>query len=454
MKILQVVHSLPFLTQAGTEIYAYELSLRLAGKHEVYLFSRKSDVRQEEYLVTDKKHNQVSIYLLNNTFRECTSFEYYYANKKIDIQFALFLDKVKPDIVHIHHLIFLSVGMIQEINKRKIPIVFTLHDYWLMCPGWHLLKKDCRPCTKAQYGKFDEECIICLNDLLAVRKTTKRFYFIIRSIAPKFLADYLRRKYFQFIPRMPGDNAGLIRLEERRHKIRGLLDRIDMFIVPSRYARDRFMEFGISQRRMRLLASGVDAGLFEVTDKIPSRKLRFGFIGTLLPAKGIHVLLEAFHKVKGEAELKIYGKLKQYIGFEYYLPYLKRIAKDKRIRFMGEFKHAESQKIFRELDVLAVPSIWNENAPLVIQEAFASRTPVIASRIGGIPELVSDGVDGILFQPGDVEGLYHKMQLLVSQPDIIDKLKRNISQVKNISDHAKEIEEIYSGLLTAKSYLS
>jgi glycosyltransferase involved in cell wall biosynthesis len=344
--------------------------------------------------------------------------------------------------------------MIQEINKRKIPIVFTLHDYWLMCPGWHLLKKDCRPCTKAQHGKFDEECIICLNDLLVVKKTAKRIYLIIRSITPKFLSDYLRRKYFQFMPRMPGDNAALIRLEERRHKIRGLLDRIDMFIVPSRYARDRFMEFGISQRRMRLLSSGVDAGLFEVTDKIPSRKLRFGFIGTLLPAKGVHVLLEAFHKVKGEAELKIYGKLKQYIGFEYYLPYLKRIAKDKRIRFMGEFKHAESQKIFKELDVLAVPSIWNENAPLVIQEAFASKTPVIASRIGGIPELVSDGVDGILFQPGDIEGLYHKMQLLVSQPDIIDKLKRNISQVKNISDHAKEIEEIYSGLLTAKSYLS
>ena len=85
---------------------------------------------------------------------------------------------------------------------------------------------------------------------------------------------------------------------------------------------------------------------------------------------------------------------------------------------MGGFVNADVQNIFREIDVLVVPSIWYENAPLVIQEAFLSRTPVIASRIGGIPELVKDGVNGLLFDAGDPRDLKAKLEYVMNYPEV------------------------------------
>jgi glycosyltransferase involved in cell wall biosynthesis len=93
-----------------------------------------------------------------------------------------------------------------------------------------------------------------------------------------------------------------------------------------------------------------------------------------------------------------------------------------------------------------VPSIWPENAPLVIQEAFWTKTPVIASRIGGIPERVREGMDGLLFNPGDAQDLRAKMELLIEKPETIERLRKNILPPKCIEEHAAEIENVYVGL--------
>lgn len=141
MKILQIVHSLPFLNQAGTELHTYNLSLELAKKHQVYIFARVCNPKQKDYEVTKENLNGISVYLINNTFKYCNSFEMYYQNDEIDKRFAELLDKIMPDVVHIQHLVFLSIGLMKIISDRGIPLVFSLHDYWLMCPRWHLLKE-------------------------------------------------------------------------------------------------------------------------------------------------------------------------------------------------------------------------------------------------------------------------------------------------------------------------
>ncbi len=99
------------------------------------------------------------------------------------------------------------------------------------------------------------------------------------------------------------------------------------------------------------------------------------------------------------------------------------------------------------IDVLLVPSIWLENAPLVIQEAFLSKTPVIASRIGGIPELVTDGINGLLLNPGDIKDLKEKIEYIIRNPEVIKKFKESIPEVKSIEENAKEMEEIYIRLI-------
>ncbi len=122
MRIFQVVHSLPFLSQAGTEIYTDNLCRELSKRHEVFIFCRDCDIKQKDFTVTRKVFNRITVYLINNTFRRCGSFETYYDNPEIDNIFAGLLDEIKPDIIHIQHLVFLSIGIIKKIKERNIPI--------------------------------------------------------------------------------------------------------------------------------------------------------------------------------------------------------------------------------------------------------------------------------------------------------------------------------------------
>ena len=159
----------------------------------------------------------------------------------------------------------------------------------------------------------------------------------------------------------------------------------------------------------------------------------FGFIGTILPAKGLHILIEAFNKLnhRDKSYLRIYGKLYPYNGFEYYPGYIKKIGlNNQNIYFMGNFDNRQIGEIFSEVDILVVPSIWLENAPLTIQEAFCAKVPVIASRIGGIPELVTDSLNGLLFNPGDANDLAEKMKFVINNPDVSVNLKIAFQRLK------------------------
>lgn len=455
MRILQLVHSVPFLNQAGTEIYTYNLSLELAKRHEVYIFSRICNIKQKEYEVTLQIINGIDVYLINNTFKYCNSFEKYYENSAIDKQFAELLDEIKPDIVHIQHLVFFSIGIIKEIKNRKIPIVFTLHDYWLMCPRWHLLRPNLNPCQKVYTSNFDEDCSSCLGEMLNINRGAKRGYLIFRQFLPNAVTTALKKIYFKYMRYINSDGHCIDMLQERVLKIKELIDLVDLFISPSNNARDKFIKFGISADKISCICNGVTKSSFMPIRKDRSNKLRFAFIGTILPAKGLHILIEAFNKInETDTQLRIYGRLYSYIGFEYYLRSLKKMIKNKNIKLMGEFNNAKIAEIFQEIDVLVVPSIWDENSPLVIQESFLYKTPVIASRIGGIPELICNDISGLLFTPGDKEELQRKMEYVINNSQVIDKLKDKLSRVKSIEDNAREMEEIYRKLIARNKYAS
>jgi glycosyltransferase involved in cell wall biosynthesis len=222
---------------------------------------------------------------------------------------------------------------------------------------------------------------------------------------------------------------------------------VDVFLAPSEFIRDKYVEFGIPKEKIAISRYGLNAGLFTGLQKNQSGRLRFGFIGTLLPAKGPDLLIKAFNGIKNQdAQLLIYGALRSYTGFEHYLPYLKKIRKNRNIEFMGGFDNRDIASVFQNIDILVVPSVWPENSPLVIQESFLARTPVIASRIGGIPELVEDQISGLLFNTSDTGELQGKIKDIIDNRVIIEKLKANIPRVKNIEDNARELEMIYCEL--------
>jgi len=240
-------------------------------------------------------------------------------------------------------------------------------------------------------------------------------------------------------------------MEERAACIKNVCSVVDLFIAPSEFLRKKFIEFGISQDKIIFSQYGFKLDSFKNSKKTISSKLVFAFIGNIIPAKGIHILIKAFNRVKdNNVELKIYGKISSYKGsLAGYLHNMRRLAKNKNIRFMGGFENKDAAKIFSGIDVLIVPSIWQENSPLVIQEAFLAKVLVIASNIGGIPELIKDGSNGLLFHTADADDLYKKMEYMIHNPHTINKFKKSTSEVKNVEDDARETADMYGKLIVA-----
>lgn len=444
MKVLQVLQDFPPYNYAGVETYTYNLCRELSGRHKVSVFHRLNNPRQKEYAINLRQDNGLEVYSINNTFRQCYSFDNLYLNEDIADGFDAALEKIRPDIVHIQHLIFLSASIVERVKKRGIPIVCTLHDYWFICPQWHFLKTGLRLCNK----KDTLECIECLNGQLNIEKGARQVYSLLKKILPHRLLNMLKNQYFGW-QRVKRDSSWYKeKIEARERYMRKICAMIDVFTAPSQYIMNRYLEFGILPDKIKLMRYFVPASLFEGAKKKHSGKIVFGFIGTILPAKGVDVLINAFKMIKSSnAELRIYGKMQSYHGFEYYPSLLKGISKGQRIRFMGGFNHNRISEILSEIDVLIVPSIWRENSPLVIHEAILSKTPVIASDIGGIPELIKDGANGFLFRINDSRDLCAKMKLFLEGPALAEPMAQEISHIGHTEKDTQELESVYHHLL-------
>ncbi len=165
-------------------------------------------------------------------------------------------------------------------------------------------------------------------------------------------------------------------------------------------------------------------------------KINFGFMGRVIPTKGIKVLVDTFKRLPGE-KLSIYGN----IGVQ------KRFLETKNIIFKGSYDNNNINKVLQDIDVLIVPSIWYENAPLVIQEAFLAGIPVITSDIGGMAELVQNNINGFTFKVGSSDELALIIQNISDAPMVLNNLQSGRDIVVDMKDDAKEIINIYGSLI-------
>ncbi|MFA6271448.1 MAG: glycosyltransferase family 4 protein [Candidatus Paceibacterota bacterium] len=446
MKILQVVHGFPPENIAGTEVYTYNLAKALKKNHEIFVFYRTADFSKKEYVISRREEEGLKLFSINNTFRDYTSFESTYKDGRLAEKFGQVLDEIKPDIVHVQHLLYLSTKMIEEVKMRGIPVVFTLNDFWLLCPQGQLFKGGQTVCE----GADGAECLSCVLYQLGIRKNVAYFYAMVRKFTPGWFFQVAKNLYLLYAKTffLRGKQVQEP-IHDRINWMKEVCSKIDLFIAPSEFIRRRFVAFGVPEARIKFSAYGFDTQKITVSQKPPAKLLRFGFIGTLMPAKGAHVLIRSFREIESDrAELRIYGKAFSYkSALGDYVGRIKAEAGKKNIKFLGGFAHADINRIFKEIDVLVVPSIWYENAPLVIQEAFLARIPVIASRIGGIPELIRDGDNGFLFDAGDSKGLKEKLEYVISHPEVLNKFRTLVPTVKNLEENAEEVAGVYRQLL-------
>jgi len=439
---LQVAHSFIPHTYAGTEVYTYSLSKELGRRNQVFVFFRVNNPKEEEYALRRSNIDGIETYAINHTFNKSRSFEDTYSDITIDDIFGKLLDDINPDIVHIQHLLFLSLGIVKEAKKRGLPVIFTLNDYWLICQKGQLIMENMALCD----GYDLKNCQICLRSSLSIRPNSVYLYNMLRKYAPKLVLHAIRNIYVKFVSNsVYGKNM----LKKRFDCINEIMPQVNLFTSPSDFLKNKFIKFGVPENKIIRSSYGIDRNKTNIGLKTKSSFLRFGFIGTLVPTKGLHVLTEALKKVKNNnLELLVFGKLVAYVGYENYMNTIKYSAqKDKRIKLMGPFKNDDIGQIFSQIDILVVPSIWPENAPIVIQEAFLSNTPVIASRIGGVPELINHGVNGLLFNAKDVDDLAQKIKYVLTNPEILTGFKKNMPRIKNIEENAEELEIFYNHIV-------
>ena len=430
MKIVQVIHGYPMRYNAGSEVYTQTLSQGLAKHHEVHVFTREENAFAADYAMREERDPYcpaITLHIVNYPRNRDR-----YRQAGIDRRFGEILDTLQADIVHIGHLNHLSTSLVQESAQRKLPIIYTLHDYWLMCPR----------------GQFMEMHPQDPNDLWAAcdgqehRKCAERCYARYFSGADSELAQDIA--YW-------GDWVA-----RRMAHMRAMADLVDVFIAPSRYLHDRYRDrFGLPPHKLRYLDYGFDLVRLQGRARIPGEAFTFGYIGTHIPAKGIHQLIQAFGAIQGDARLRIWGRHRgQDSDALHALAQALPTDKARRVEWLSEYRNqAIVHDVFNRVDAIVVPSIWVENSPLVIHESLQARVPVITADVGGMAEYVHHEVNGLCFRHRNPQDLAAQMQRLLDNPAWSAQLgQRGYAQsesgdIPDLAQHVAAIEGVYRGAL-------
>lgn len=199
---------------------------------------------------------------------------------------------------------------------------------------------------------------------------------------------------------------------------------------------------GVDNNKIHVLHNGYPHRIFRNFDKKKdAEKLVFGFVGVPSYQKGIHVAIKAAKSLEGNFEFRIYGGGGEN---EYLKTLLSLIKGDRRIRLMGRF--IDVREPYSKIDVLVFPSLCYENSPLVLAEASLTRTPVIASNLGAIPEFVHHGKNGFLFSPNDHIDLARWMEKFLENPELVRLLGSNQTPPEDMSVHSRKVLRIYKGI--------
>jgi len=412
MRIAYVVHQYPPEHIGGTEVYTASLARCLAEQgHDVHVFyplrTRHGD--EPTHMVREGAHLWRTV-LPPRPANPWAQFWQSLRNRAVERAFSAFLKAVQPEIVHFQHLQNVSVRL--PLLAQPRPQLLTLHDYWYLCPNGQLILPNHTLCEGPPHPRRCAQC--------ALARLPR---------APRALTPFLA-------PLMAWRNAYVKRSTAP----------IDLFLTPSDFARQVYIENGWPAERVRVFALGLDPSRLAArtpTSRGPSR-LHVGYLGAIAWQKGVHILIEAFASLPHDATLTIYGDLSVFP--DYAASLRQAAARHPGIRFAGPAPHEAIGDILRQFDYLVVPSLWRETFGMVVQEAEAVGTPVIASRIGAL-QRVQDGLSGRLFEPGDTQGLARILRDVYDHPEKRALYRAHLTAGPLLADQAQRLVEIYQALI-------
>jgi len=418
-RVLMVSHGHPSFSLGGGEIAAYNLhkGLNKIGGADSRFLARVGhpvvrhsgtalmSLRQKEgeflYHADEYDH-----FLISNRNTE-----------EIERDFMRVLNDLKPDVVHFHHFIGLGLETIYAV-RRTLPdcvIVITFHEFLSICNhhGQMVKTGGTKLCNRAT----PNDCNACFPEISPAR--------------------FLRREHF----------------------IRGLLQVADYFVSPSQFLADRYIDWGLDASKMIVIENGLDIVAPTPPREVPKkgRRSRFAYFGQITQFKGVDVLLDAVTRIPesvwgDDAQLMIFGGNleRQPKPFQEKIEALVEKAGN-RVRFYGAYQNSEMPRLMRNIDWTIIPSIWWENSPIVIQEAFYHGRPMICSNIGGMAEKITDGVDGMHFRVGSSEDLVDRMTEALTDTGLWDRLRAGIKTPITYEECARQHLDLYRDVAATKA---
>lgn len=421
LRVLVTSHSHPQRTRGGAEISAQALFHGLREKPGLSAwFLGCSDASRE---VRIGARISQPFGADDFVYTPGAQFEYFkLANRDPEFPRALaaLVRELRPDIVHAHHYLQFGVEAFSIIKRAYPParVVLSLHEYFGICNnnGQMVKTGSHRLCSR----ESPADCAACFPDF-----------------APRDF--FLRKRYIQ-----------------------GFFEDVDLFLSPSRFLADRYVAWGVPAAKMAVLENVPRAAwpsppqfLGTAAGDMERRELRFGFFGQMSPLKGISVLIEAARQLAAaevdDVMIEIYGDYSsQPLPFQSAVEAALEEA-GRNVTYHGPYDNERVQDLMQSVDAVLVPSIWWENSPVVIQEAFASGKPVICSNIGGLAEKVRHGTDGLHFEVGRAASLARTLESLARDPERLIRLTNNVCRPPTPAESVGAHLALYRKLIAERS---
>ncbi len=458
-RVLLTAHKFFPAHRAGTEVLTLKVAQELMSRgYEVMVVAGNPPDLDARHCAgpqtSDYVYEGIPVHIVEEPLRlKGYTFRHEYWHPGIAAHFEGVLERFAPDLVHIFHAQNLSASIIEVSRRKQLPVVFSAMDFWLICPVVQLRRPDGAICRGPSCCAVN--CLTCYTPQLfpplcefveAIEKKYSSVFDVLAGLpAPlKNLAlEGLYRSYAA--SKTPAAVRATI---ERPDVLRRSANQLQSIMVPTKVMRDLFIGKGIRPELISHVPFGIDvAPLLPYQTKSCSDNLRVGYIGTFSEHKGVDLLIDAFQKLPPDckATLTLYGDLEQ---FPEYGERLRSLCNPSRpnsakITFAGTFPNTVLGEVMSHLDVLVVPSRWYENTPLVIQSALATKTPVIATDLGGMSELVKHEVNGLLFLLNDADALCSQLSRLLDDSSLLGRLRDGIAPERTVSEMVDDIESIY-----------
>jgi glycosyltransferase involved in cell wall biosynthesis len=409
MRVLFLCHNHPALQAGGTEVFARNLFRELRDHHGVAgLFLAAVTSTHRERLpgtmvqAVGDAPDEMLLWL--------DSFDRFFLSQPDTYGLATLaplIAELAPDVVHVHHALQLGIETIDLIRRLapRARLIFTAHDFFPLCAQeGQLLTTDGRLCS----GPSLDGCMRCFPGRPA--------------------ADFTMRDL----------------------QMRDALADFDHILVPGEFARGRYLAAGWPAAQLSVMPNGI-ADMPQARPSVAAggRRDRFGFFGHINRFKGSLMLLRASRRLTGAGvahRVTLNGGA-AYQSEAFMTEFEADLAAAPATSFRGAYTPNELPGLMGQVDWVVVPSIWWENAPLVVQEAFRHRRPVICSGVGGAAEMVRDGIDGLHAPIKDPDGLAQVMRTAIETEGLWDRLAAAIVPPVSIGEAARQHLELYSAAL-------